>query len=101
MFRATVLPVLLALPALLLCSNSLQADTLFIPLGQQGVSHQQALPQRGQSQTLVLTTHGEPLLRHASVGQPPITRWDYPDFSVYFERQHVINSVRQHRRQQP
>lgn len=98
MFRASVLPVLLAL---LLCSSTLQAETLTIPLGQQGESRHPVLPQRGQNQTLVLTTHGEPLQRHPSVGQPPITRWDYRDFSVYFERQHVISSVRQHHRQQP
>ena len=34
---------------------------------------------------------------HKPVGQPPITRWDYREFSVYFEYDHVINSVRQHR----
>ena len=34
---------------------------------------------------------------HQPVGQPPITRWDYREFSVYFEYDHVINSVRHHR----
>ena len=33
---------------------------------------------------------------HQPVGQPPITRWDYREFSVYFEYDHVINSVRHH-----
>ena len=40
---------------------------------------------------------GAPSRRHAAVGQPPITRWDYPGFSVYFEYDKVINSVRQHK----
>jgi hypothetical protein len=34
--------------------------------------------------------------QHKPVGQPPITRWDYREFSVYFEYDHVINSVRHH-----
>lgn len=98
MIRAAMLPRLLAL---FLFSSGLYADTLTIPLGQQGGPQQQMLPQRGQSQSMVLKTYGQPLQRHPSVGQPPITRWDYRDFSVYFEHQHVINSVRQHHRQQP
>ena len=37
-------------------------------------------------------------MRHAPVGgghpqQPPITRWDYPTFSVYFEHEHVVDAV--------
>ncbi len=27
------------------------------------------------------------------MGDPPITRWVYPDFTVYFEYQYVINAV--------
>lgn len=78
-----------------------QAESIKIPLGQQGSKLAQHLPQRGQSQASVLHQHGEPIKRHASVGQPPITRWDYPEFTVYFEYNHVINSVRQHQRQHP
>ena len=36
---------------------------------------------------------GEPRARHAAVGQPPITRWDYDGFTVYFEHNHVIHAV--------
>lgn len=89
-----------ALLALLLAGSHAQADTLKIPVGQQGGEQAHNLPQRGQSQTSVLNRYGEPVRRHASVGQPPITRWDYPGFAVYFEYSHVINSVRQHQRQQ-
>lgn len=82
---------------------SAQADSLRIPVGSQGSAHHLSMPQRGQSQQLVLNTWGQPLKRHAAVGQPPISRWDYLEFSVYFEHNHVINSVRQHhpRRPQP
>jgi len=27
------------------------------------------------------------------VGKPPISRWEYPGFVVYFEHEHVIHSV--------
>ena len=30
---------------------------------------------------------------YATVGQPPITRWDYPHFSVFFEKDRVIHAV--------
>jgi hypothetical protein len=36
---------------------------------------------------------GEPSNRHATVGNPPITRWDYPQFSVYFEHDRVLHTV--------
>lgn len=86
---------LLALTASLLATVS-QADTLAIPLGQQAATQQMSLPQRGISTQQVQQLHGEPVIRHAAVGQPPITRWDYAGFSVYFEYNHVIHSVRQH-----
>lgn len=89
-----LLPI--ALSAALLTATPAQADTLTIPLGEQAGSVQQSLPKRGTSRALVQRTHGEPTTRHAAVGQPPITRWDYPGYSVYFEYDHVIHAVRHH-----
>lgn len=88
----------LALTAALFTAAPLQADTLTIPLGQQAAGQQVNLPQRGTSTSQVQRQHGEPVTRHTAVGQPPITRWDYPGFSVYFEYDHVVHSVRQHTR---
>jgi len=51
------------------------------------------LPARGQSQTRVLRQFGEPSSRVAAVGDPPISRWNYPSFIVYFEYSHVITTV--------
>jgi hypothetical protein len=56
------------------------------------------LPQRGQPMARVEQRFGAPERKHAPVGggrpeHPPITRWDYPQFSVYFEHSHVVNSV--------
>jgi hypothetical protein len=50
-------------------------------------------PNRGMSMTAVEAKFGQPASRHNAVGQPPITRWDYPGFSVYFEHQFVIHAV--------
>ena len=70
-----------------------QADHHAIPATAAG-----ALPAKGESQQSVLGRYGEPKTRHAAVGgssavQPPITRWDYPGFSVFFENSHVVDAV--------
>ncbi len=74
-----------------------QADTLQIPISQQGSQVDINLPLFGDSQQQVLSLYGEPVKRHPSIGQPPITRWDYAEFSVYFEYKTVINSVKHHK----
>jgi len=55
-------------------------------------------PNRGASMDQVLARFGEPVSRMAAVGgdaplHPPITRWVYADFTVYFEHDKVIDSV--------
>ncbi|MGE0115191.1 MAG: hypothetical protein AB7T07_09960 [Steroidobacteraceae bacterium] len=52
-----------------------------------------AVPARGVNMNKVEAQFGAPTQRSAAIGKPPITRWDYPGFSVYFEYQHVIHSV--------
>ncbi len=36
---------------------------------------------------------GAPRERHPTVGTPPITRWDYDHFAVFFEKDRVIHAV--------
>jgi len=50
-------------------------------------------PHRGSTMATVQSHYGEPVNRHAAVGNPPITRWDYPQFSVYFENDRVLHAV--------
>ena len=50
-------------------------------------------PNRGSSMAAVQGRFGEPTQRHATIGNPPITRWDYPQFSVYFEHDRVLHAV--------
>ena len=90
------LPLLLALwlplPAL--------AETIEIPVGQQGDAVA-GLPQLGESKRSVLERFGLADEEYPPVGQPPITRWDYRTFSVYFEYDHVVNSVLHHQPRHP
>jgi hypothetical protein len=50
-------------------------------------------PPRGTSMAAVEARFGAPSERHAPVGQPPITRWVYPSFVVFFEYSHVVHAV--------
>lgn len=50
-------------------------------------------PARGMSMAQVEARFGAPAERFAAVGQPPITRWVYPGFVVYFEYQTVVHAV--------
>jgi hypothetical protein len=50
-------------------------------------------PARGSTMTSVEKKFGAPVTRHPTVGAPPITRWDYAGFSVFFERDRVIDAV--------
>ena len=52
-----------------------------------------AAPARGMSMAQVEARFGAPAERFAAVGQPPITRWVYPGFVVYFEYQTVVHAV--------
>lgn len=50
-------------------------------------------PTRGMSMDRVEARFGAPLTRANAVGEPPITRWEYADFTVYFEYRLVIHAV--------
>jgi len=52
-----------------------------------------ARPGGGESMETVLSRYGEPSQRIAAVGEPPISRWVYPQFTVYFERSLALHSV--------
>jgi len=36
---------------------------------------------------------GTPIQKYDAVGKPPITRWDYADYVVYFEYNIVLHTV--------
>lgn len=67
------------------------ADVLLIEEVRQASKSQ--LPENGLSKSVVEATFGAPVKRHEPVGDPPITRWDYETYSVYFEYDLVLYSV--------
>jgi hypothetical protein len=50
-------------------------------------------PARGMAMSAVEQRFGAPVSKHNAVGKPPITRWDYQGFSVFFEYDKVIHAV--------
>jgi len=50
-------------------------------------------PTRGMTQESVEATFGSPQNARAAIGDPPITRWEYADFVVFFEYDKVIHAV--------
>ncbi len=53
-------------------------------------------PTRGMSMAGVEERYGQPVDKFSPVGDPPITRWEYQTFIVYFENQTVIHAVDKH-----
>jgi hypothetical protein len=77
-----------------LLSSGTVAEVIKIPVGSQHTSATNVdRPALGMGKIRVLEDFGEPVQRHAPVGNPPIERWDYELFSVYFEYDHVVHSV--------
>jgi len=51
-------------------------------------------PNRGMSMETVESRWGAPAAKHGAIGDPPISRWEYADFVVYFEYGSVIHAVK-------
>ena len=83
-----VLPLVIALAALAGFIPPLQADVLLIE--EVRTAEGMNLPVNGMSQADVRARFGDPEASHAPVGDPPITRWDYSGWSVYFEYDKVL-----------
>jgi hypothetical protein len=77
----------------MLLSGAAAAETLVVD-GQVAVRQSSVeRPSRGATMTAVEQRFGAPASKHAAVGRPPITRWDYARFSVFFENDRVIHAV--------
>jgi len=76
---------------LLLTSGAVFADVLIIDEVRQVAKMD--LPENGQTKAIIETKFGAPEQRHSAVGDPPISRWDYGYYSVYFEYERVLFSV--------
>ena len=86
--------VLLFLSIALLTSGPALADVLLMESIQSAPAMQ--TPRQGLNMTAVRQQFGEPAQQVAAVGEPPISRWEYTGFTVYFENELVLHSVIQH-----
>ncbi|MFK8019412.1 MAG: phosphodiesterase [Pseudomonadales bacterium] len=92
-FKPAVISLLIGLQA-----SVCAADLIKIPIGQQDKELQHlSKPTRGQSKAQVELQFGVPVQRYNARGEPPISRWEYAGFMVFFEYEHVIHSVVKHR----
>ena len=57
-----------------------------------------SVPSHGLKMSQVEAQYGEPVSRVAPIGDPPISRWVYDGFTVYFENDTVIHAVVEPRR---
>lgn len=71
---------------------AVQADVMEMP-AESTADQPAAMPVKGMTMTAVEQHYGAPVDKKSPVGEPPITRWIYDTFTVYFEHQHVIHSV--------
>ena len=53
-------------------------------------------PQRGITMAAVEAKFGAPSNKSSPVGNPPITKWFYPNFVVVFENDKVLHAVVPH-----
>lgn len=87
----------LALLLSLICTPfSLSAETLSIINEPENSENGILRPTRGMTMQQVEAKFGSPVTREAAVGEPPITRWVYDDYTVYFEHQYVIHASVNH-----
>lgn len=82
-----------ALTLTILCGSVAAAETMVVD--DQVVVRPSTVdrPARGATMAAVEAKFGAPQTRHDAVGTPPITRWDYAGFSVFFEHERVIDAV--------
>lgn len=91
LFSATSLALLFALGV----SSPLSAEQLQMP-AEEAMAPSAAtmdMPVKGMPKEQVRQVYGEPNEIKAPVGDPPISRWVYERYTVYFEYSHVIHSV--------
>ena len=89
--RSKLMPVAAALALSACVAPATFADELTTP--RSATEQSSNRPARGMSMERVEATFGTPSSRVPAIGEPPISRWEYPGFTVYFEHQFVIHTV--------
>ncbi|HEY2145035.1 MAG TPA: hypothetical protein VGH12_03120 [Steroidobacteraceae bacterium] len=79
--------------AAVLASGVAGAETIAVENGIAVKQSDVAMPTRGMTMDQVASKFGAPANKVPAVGKPPISRWEYPGYIVYFEDAFVIDSV--------
>jgi len=87
----TVLTLMMVITVGLAQIGIARADVLLIEEVRQ--SERMDLPVNGVGKDEVRARFGDPVQEHAAVGDPPISRWTYDNWSVYFEYDLVLFTV--------
>ena len=77
-------------------SSLVDADVLLIQTIQDAPANSpEGIPRPGRGMTMaeVERVYGPPDKKLAAVGNPPISRWEYERYSVFFESDYVLHSV--------
>src|SRR5258708_16148229 len=85
--------ILIALLCAGAAAGSAVAETILVNDQVQVRASQVDRPKGGVTMSEVEKRFGAPLNRHPTVGQPPITRWDYNGFSGFFAHDPLIPSL--------
>jgi hypothetical protein len=83
--------LMLLLSLLLMSSGPALADVLLVDSIQSAPQIQ--TPRNGLTMSQVRQQYGNPKAEIPAVGDPPISRWEYDGFSVFFENDLALHTV--------
>jgi len=92
-YRTGVLSGVIALGGAIGLAQIGAAETIAVDNGIAVKQTDVAAPTRGMTMDEVTAKFGPPTTKIPAVGKPPISRWEYAGFVVYFEFEHVVHSV--------
>ncbi len=87
----TKLRIFSAIALLAACGAAANAET--VNMDGVAAASSDGRPSRGMTQASVESKYGSPTSIEAAIGEPPISRWVYADFVVFFEYDRVIHAV--------
>ena len=73
--------------------STVHAESLIVENIDKSSAALTARPSRGMSMESVESKFGQPVTKRGAIGDPPIARWEYSTFVVYFEYRNVIHAV--------
>ena len=93
-----LLPAVLSLPLAAVAQTTDAEVPVVVVTGANAPASTPILPTKGMNKSAVVARYGQPSSKRPPVGgssrqQPPITRWDYDGYSVFFEYDHVVDTV--------